>query len=166
MCACIQAGDCVSFLNVQLPCWCQHCCSFVHLWGIICMYCLLCCTLFAVKNDYVCLPKHFLIVYSLFVWPNPCAPLSCILVCPLNIRLPANQARAHLTVCLPACVCWCVFSSPASQNETSQLNNKPKANRGTPSTSELYPLWSHQSWDKARRYNEIVAVLALCCKIH
>lgn len=30
--------DCVSFLNVHLPFWCQQCCGLVYLRGIICIY--------------------------------------------------------------------------------------------------------------------------------
>lgn len=62
--------------------------------------------------------------------------------CCLPLTYPKNANKAW--VCLPACL-W--LQLPFIQVRTNQLNKKQMASRGTPSTSGLYPLRSHQFWE-------------------
>lgn len=100
----------VSFPYVYLPIWYQECCGSVYLWGIICICFFFCVSMLMVVwlEVYICIPTHFQLVLFLLVSPIPCASLSCLPCCLLNIQLNANRA----TIC-PSVVC----SSPSKQNE-------------------------------------------------
>lgn len=67
-------------------------------------------------------------------------------MCPLHPALCQQNLCAPVCLSLSLCMCVCL-QLPSNPKRTTQLNNKLKPNRGTLSTSELYPLWSHQSWD-------------------
>lgn len=129
-----------SFLNVYLPRWCQS------VWWLISsmrdyLHLFVFCVrlhLPARKHKHTHIPTSPLSSLSL---PFPGrVPLSSTPDRLLNIQPNANRASVRLSVCVR-------LQLSSKPKRTTQLNNKLKANRGTPSTSELYPLWSHQSWD-------------------
>lgn len=104
VCYCVSFSECASNLSVSRVLWHSLSTSdYLHLF-VFCVSLLM-----VVREVYICVPSHFQIVLFLFVSPIPCAPLSCLPCCLLNIQLNANRASV--------CVSFVVCSSPSNQNE-------------------------------------------------
>lgn len=140
--ACGQVFNFVHFWMCICPVGVNQCGGLVYLWGIIWILLFSGLLWMCLWGRYMHKHMHthsqtdFFLCVSAFL----CALLSSMADRLLNIQPNANRTSVRLSVC----VCLQLSSKP---KRTTQLNNKLKANRGTPSTSELYPLWSHQSWD-------------------